>query len=85
MAAEEAAPEPWTQLAGLAEVLEIMEAAVSQNIYLPQLMMYRWTGGQRVGGQGRVHVKHVTQGETSECSDSKVLLYMYRPDIDSCS
>lgn len=42
MAAEDAAPEPWTQLQGIAEVLEVMEAAVSQNIFLPQLMLYRW-------------------------------------------
>lgn len=41
LAAEEVQEEPWTQLQGIAEVLEVMEAAVSQNIYLPQLMLYR--------------------------------------------
>jgi hypothetical protein len=40
----DAGPEPWTQLQGIAEVLGVMEAAVSQNIYLPQLMLYRWAG-----------------------------------------
>ncbi|WIA16426.1 hypothetical protein OEZ85_013115 [Tetradesmus obliquus] len=34
-------PEPWTRLAGLAEALAVMEAAVSQNIFLPQLLQYR--------------------------------------------
>lgn len=33
--------EPWVKLPGLAEVLAVMEAAVSQNIYLPQLLLYR--------------------------------------------
>lgn len=37
----DAVPEPWTQLQGIAEVLGVMEAAVSQNIYLLQLMLYR--------------------------------------------
>lgn len=41
LAAAEVQEEPWTQLQGIAEVLEVMEAAVSQNIYLPQLMLYR--------------------------------------------
>jgi hypothetical protein len=41
LAAEEVQEEPWTQLQGIAEVLEVMEAAVSQNVYLPQLMLYR--------------------------------------------
>lgn len=34
-------PEPWTRLAGLAEALAVMEAAISQNIFLPQLLQYR--------------------------------------------
>ncbi|KAF6261369.1 hypothetical protein COO60DRAFT_1625359 [Scenedesmus sp. NREL 46B-D3] len=34
-------PEPWTRLAGLAEALAVMEAAISQNMYLPQLLQYR--------------------------------------------
>lgn len=42
MAAEEAPPEPWMELPGLAEVMEVVEAAISQNIYLPQLMLYRY-------------------------------------------
>lgn len=45
-ASAEQQPEAWTQLHGLAEVLEVMEAAVSQNIYLPQLMSYRWAVGR---------------------------------------
>jgi hypothetical protein len=39
--AEQQAPEAWTQLPGLAEVLAVAEAAVSQNIFLPQLLQYR--------------------------------------------
>jgi hypothetical protein len=35
-------PEPWTKLAGIAEALAVLEAAISQNIYLPQLLQYRW-------------------------------------------
>jgi hypothetical protein len=41
LAAEESMQEGWTQLQGISEVLEVMEAAVSQNIHLPQLLLYR--------------------------------------------
>lgn len=41
LAAEENTQEAWTQLQGIYEVLEVMEAAVSQNIHLLQLLLYR--------------------------------------------
>lgn len=41
-ASEENTQDAWTQLQGISEVLEVMEAAVSQNIHLPQLLLYRW-------------------------------------------
>jgi hypothetical protein len=41
MAAEETLQESWTQLQGISDVLQVMEAAVSQNIYLPQLLLYK--------------------------------------------
>eukprot|EP00775_Hariotina_reticulata_P012390 gene12390-12525_t len=33
--------EPWTTLDGLAEALAVMEAAIAQNTFLPQLLLYR--------------------------------------------
>lgn len=41
LAAEENMQEAWTQLQGISEVLDVMEAAVSQNIHLLQLLLYR--------------------------------------------
>lgn len=34
-------PESWTTLDGLAEAVAVMEAAIAQNTFLPQLLLYR--------------------------------------------
>ena len=34
--------DPLRQLHGLREALEVVDAALVQNVYLPQLLLYRW-------------------------------------------
>jgi len=34
-------PEPWTLLESLGDALAVMEAAIAQNTFLPQLLLYR--------------------------------------------
>jgi hypothetical protein len=34
--------DPLRRLRGLKEALEVVDAALVQNVYLPQLLLYRW-------------------------------------------